>query len=94
MTASLDALRAERDAVAVKLRDTVSALELLRLNLLRLHAGTIGVESVTTHIGLAVEASDHVARYVAARQEVEDVFAFVKVADDDTAPSERDEEWA
>jgi serine/threonine-protein kinase len=91
---TLDGLRAERVTVAARLRDSVSALELLRLNLLRLHAGTIGVESVTTHIGLAVEASDQVRRHAEARQEVDDVFAEVRASDDVPAAAARDEAWA
>jgi len=87
-------LRAERDAVATRMRNAVSALEVLRLNLLRLHAGAIGVDGVTTHIGLALEASDHVARHVEARDEVEDVFAGVRASDEVPAAAARDEAWA
>jgi serine/threonine-protein kinase len=87
-------LRAERDAVATRMRNAVSALEVLRLNLLRLHAGAIGVDGVTTHIGLALEASDHVARHVEARDEVEDVFAGVRASDDVPAAAARHEAWA
>ena len=66
-----DALRAERDLVHEKLGDAVGALETIRLNLLRLHAGSATVEGLTTHIGLAVEVSAEVERLIAAREEVE-----------------------
>jgi serine/threonine-protein kinase len=92
--ARADVWRAERDAVGAKLRDSVSALEMLRLNLLRLHAGAISVDGVTTHIGLALEASNHVVRHVEARDEVEDVFAAVQVAPATVIVEDRDEEWA
>jgi hypothetical protein len=53
------------------LGEAVAALETIRLNLLRLHAGTGTVEGLTTHLGLAAEVSDEVARLVAAHQEVQ-----------------------
>jgi eukaryotic-like serine/threonine-protein kinase len=68
-----DALAEERDLVQARLRDTVSALETIRLGLLRLHAGSLSLESLTTHIGLAVEVSDNVDRLIRAHDEVEQV---------------------
>ncbi|MEP6730335.1 MAG: serine/threonine-protein kinase [bacterium] len=67
----LDALREERDVVHDKLGEAVGALETIRLNLLRLHAGSATVEGLTTHIGLAQEVSAEVERMIAAREEVE-----------------------
>jgi serine/threonine-protein kinase len=66
-----ESLREERDLVHDKLGDAVGALETIRLNLLRLHAGSATVEGLTTHIGLAVEVSAEVERMIAARDEVE-----------------------
>ncbi|MEO5817658.1 MAG: serine/threonine-protein kinase [Gemmatimonadaceae bacterium] len=66
-----ESLRVERDLVHDKLGDAVGALETIRLNLLRLHAGSATVEGLTTHIGLAVEVSAEVERMIAARDEVE-----------------------
>jgi serine/threonine-protein kinase len=66
-----ESLREERDLVHDKLGDAVGALETIRLNLLRLHAGSATVEGLTTHIGLAVEVSAEVERLIAARDEVE-----------------------
>ncbi|MFI5233549.1 MAG: serine/threonine-protein kinase [Gemmatimonadales bacterium] len=64
-------LREERDAIHAKLGDAVGALETIRLNLLRLHAGSGSVENLTTHIGLAFAVSEEVERMLAARDEVE-----------------------
>ncbi len=71
-SADYESLRAERDLVHDKLGEAVGALETIRLNLLRLHAGSATVEGLTTHIGLAVEVSAEVERLIAARQEVEE----------------------
>jgi hypothetical protein len=46
-------------------------METIRLQLLRLHAGSATAQSVTTHVGLALEVSDQVSRLVAAQGEVE-----------------------
>lgn len=66
-----DSLRGQRDLAQEKLREAVGALETIRLNLLRLHAGSATVEGLTTHIALAVEVSAEVERMIAARDEVE-----------------------
>ena len=66
-----DDLRDERDAIHTKLGEAVGALETIRLNLLRLHAGSGSVENLTTHIGLAFAVSEEVERMLAARDEVE-----------------------
>jgi len=64
-------LRAARDAIHAKLADAVGALEMIRLNLLRLHAGSATVAGLTTHLGLAAEVSAGVERLIAAQGEVE-----------------------
>ena len=69
--ADLEMLREERDVVHDKLTAAVSALETVRLNLLRLHAGSAAVEGLTTHIGIAQEVSDEIERMVAARTEID-----------------------
>jgi eukaryotic-like serine/threonine-protein kinase len=63
-------VRATRDAVHEKLGDAVGALETIRLNLLRLHAGSATIEGLTTHLGLAAEVSAEVERLIAAEREV------------------------
>lgn len=75
-TDDYESLRLERDLVHEKLGDAVGALETIRLNLLRLHAGSATVEGLTTHIGLAVEVSAEVERLIAAREEVEGQMRF------------------
>ena len=65
-------LRAERALLHEKLRDTVGAMETIRLNLLRLHAGSATVEGVTTHIQIAADISAEVERLIAARHEVDE----------------------
>ena len=69
-------VRATRDELHAKLGDAVGALETIRLNLLRLHAGSGSVEGLTTHIGIAADLSDEVARLLAAKSEVERGLAF------------------
>ena len=70
-SADYEALREERDVVHAKLGDAVGALETIRLNLLRLHAGSATVEGLTTHIGIAAEVSAEVERLIAAKDEVD-----------------------
>jgi len=65
-----------RDFVHAKLGEAVAALETIRLNLLRLHAGSTTVEGLTTHLGLAAEVSAEVERLIAAHDEVERVVRF------------------
>jgi serine/threonine-protein kinase len=64
-------VRALRDSIHAKLGDAVGALETIRLNLLRLHAGSATVEGLTTHLGLAADVSEEVERLIAAHEEVE-----------------------
>jgi eukaryotic-like serine/threonine-protein kinase len=72
----LDALREERTLVHDKLTGAVGALETIRLNLLRLHAGSAVVEGLTTHIGIAEEVSAEIERMVAAQQDVDAALHF------------------
>src|SRR6266480_4531280 len=65
-------LTAERDLVQQRLRDAVAALETIRLNLLRLHAGTGSVQSLTTDLGLAREIAGEIGRHVEGLREVEE----------------------
>ncbi len=70
-SADLAALQEERTMVHDKLTGAVGALETIRLNLLRLHAGSAVVEGLTTHLGIAEEVSAEVERMIAARQDIE-----------------------
>jgi hypothetical protein len=65
-------LGAERDVVQQRLKDAVAALETIRLNLLRLHAGTGTVHSLTTDLGLARELARDIGAQVDGLREVED----------------------
>ncbi len=67
----LEDLVAERDLVQQRLRDAVAALETIRLNLLRLHAGSGSVQSVTTDLGLAREVAQEIDGLLDGRREVE-----------------------
>ena len=69
-------LRTARDEVHANLREAVGALETIRLNLLRLHAGSATVEGLTTQIGLAVEVSNEIERLIAAQGETERILNF------------------
>ena len=80
-TDDYESLRADRDLVHDKLGDAVGALETIRLNLLRLHAGSATVEGLTTHIGLAAEVSAEVERLIAAQDEVEARLRFPRAAE-------------
>jgi len=64
-------LTAERDLVQQRLKDAVAALETIRLNLLRLHAGTGTVQSLTTDLGLAREIARDIGVQVDAYREIE-----------------------
>ncbi|HTE45328.1 MAG TPA: serine/threonine-protein kinase [Gemmatimonadaceae bacterium] len=69
-------VREARDVVHAKLGDAVGALETIRLNLLRLHAGSATVESLTTHLGLAADVSEEVERLIAANDEIGNMLKF------------------
>jgi len=71
MSEDFASVRDTRDQLLARHRDAVAELEALRLGLLRLHAGAVSVESVTTHLRLATEVSEHVERLIAARTEME-----------------------
>lgn len=64
-------VREERDVVQTRLRETVGAMETTRLGLLRLHAGSMTLEGLTTHVGLAVDMTSHLERMLAAQVEID-----------------------
>ncbi len=74
--AEYESARETRDLIAAKLGDAVGALETIRLNLLRLHAGSATVEGLTTHLGIAADVSDEIDRLIAAQDEVEEHLRF------------------
>jgi len=82
-------LTAERDLVQQRLKDAVAALETIRLNLLKLHAGTGSVKSLTTDLGLAREIAGEIDRHVQALRDVEDALANVERDATDPAVAQR-----
>jgi hypothetical protein len=60
-----------RDEARKRLAESVAALENLRVDLLRLRAGTAKLESVTTKLGKARELADQVDRLLEGQLEVE-----------------------
>jgi serine/threonine-protein kinase len=66
-------LRAERELVQRRLKDAVAALETIRLNLLRLHAGTATVKHLTTDLGLARQVAREVDLLLESQREVEEL---------------------
>ena len=64
-------LSAERGLVEQRLTDIVAALETIRLNLLRLQAGSGSVQSLTTDLGLAREVAKGIDLLLEGQREVE-----------------------
>jgi len=64
-------LTAERELVEQRLADAVAALETIRLNLLRLHAGTASVRNLTTDLGLAKEVAKEIGLLLEGQREVD-----------------------
>jgi eukaryotic-like serine/threonine-protein kinase len=64
-------LTAERELVQQRLADAVAALETIRLNLLRLHAGTGSVTNLTTDLGLARDVAKGIDLLLEGHREVE-----------------------
>ncbi len=65
------ALRSAREAAETRLGEVVAALEMMRVDLLRLHAGAGSVESVTMDLSAARDLSRDVALMLEARRDVE-----------------------
>ena len=64
-------LRATRQLAAERLATTVTALENIRLDLLRLQMGSAGIESVTASLDAARRVGDQIAESIAAQAAVE-----------------------
>ena len=69
--ALLDEVRRTRDAAQERLSDAVAALETIRLDLLRLHAGAGDVASITQDLSAALQLSEDIRHLLAGREEVE-----------------------
>jgi hypothetical protein len=72
-------LRAQSEHIHAKLTEAVRALETIRLNLLRLHAGSSTVAAFTTHLDLAAAVSADAERLLAARQEVDRLLVYPRL---------------
>jgi len=94
---NVQAVYAEQELVAQQLQNTVVALERIRLDLLRLHAGVGSAEGVTSSLLRAESISRHIQRHLDARREVDDMIATGRVSHmTQMAPSaiEPNREWA
>jgi serine/threonine protein kinase len=84
-------LRDARDLAADRLAQTIAALESIRLDLLRLQMGRVGVESVTASLAAAQRVGAQIAFVVEARDEVERLLETDKVQIPRLAPLARDD---
>ena len=71
-TVAAEVLQARREAAAAQLGQSVAALEGIRLDLLRLHAGASELAPLTTLMDAARLVGEDVSRLAAAQQEVEE----------------------
>jgi serine/threonine-protein kinase len=71
-TADAEVLRVRREAAAAQLSQSVAALEGIRLDLLRLHAGASDLAPLTTLMDAARAVAEDVGRLASAHEEVED----------------------
>jgi len=70
-SADAEVLAARRTAAAARLAESVAALEGLRLDLLRLHAGAADLQPLTTLMDAAREIGEDVGRLAEAQREAE-----------------------
>ena len=68
-------VRSVREQAAGRMQQAVAALETLRVDVLRLTAGTVALDAVTTRIGTAREVAADIERLLAAREEVDRLLA-------------------
>ena len=64
-------VRTARDAAEKRLSEAVAALETIRLELLRMHAGAGSVESITADLSSALELSEDIGRVLEGAREME-----------------------
>lgn len=62
-----------RDEAQRRMQDAVAALETLRVDMLRLSAGTVELKSVTTRLGSAREVAADIQQLLEAQEEVRDL---------------------
>ena len=66
-------LQATRDEAKTRMTDAVSALEKIRMGLLRMHAGAGSVESLTQDLGSVQALSEHIEHLLAGQQGVHEL---------------------
>jgi len=71
-SANEEVLAERKNAAAAQLAESVAALEGIRLDLLRLHAGASDLAPLTTLIDAARQIGEDVDRLAEAQREVED----------------------
>jgi serine/threonine-protein kinase len=69
---AVDRIRSAREEAQRRFSDTVAALEKLRVDLLRMRAGSADVESVTANLGSARELGAQIDRLLTAHEEIEE----------------------
>ena len=65
-------IREARDEAQKRFSQTVAALETLRIDLLRMRAGTVNLASVTANLGTARKLGAQIDRLLKAHREIED----------------------
>ena len=70
-TAALRDLTLAREAAQARLQEAVTSLETIRLDLLRLHAGTGAIEGITQDLSKAGDIAADIERLLEGREEVE-----------------------
>ena len=71
----IELLRTSREQAATRLTQTVAALEKLRIDLLKLRAGSVTLAGITENLGEARELSTQVRRLLAGMEEVQRTLA-------------------
>ena len=74
-TSRIARVAALRDQARQRMQQAVAALETLRVDLLRLTAGTVALDAVTTRLGTAREVAADIERLLVAREEVDALLA-------------------
>ena len=82
-----EGVEATRDEAERRMTEAVSALERIRLGLLRLHAGAESVESLTADLSSARELSEDLAHLLAGTREVNDLLGLRSPSDVSETPT-------
>ncbi len=80
-------LEGTRDAARKRMTDAVSALEKIRLGLLRMHAGAGSVESLTQDLGSAQALSEDIEHLLAGKRSVDELLGIAPPANELPTPT-------